>query len=73
MRGRAAITVFQVAQDELEIKDDLSPYLGQWVATRRGRYVASHRDPVRLRQNPLVRPTDTFVAVSHPPSMICLY
>ena len=71
--ARASTPIFRIAQDDLEIKDDLSPYVGQWVATRRGYYVASHRDPVRLRKNPLVHPGDTFVAVSHPPSMICLY
>lgn len=52
------------AQAALEPKDDLTPYLGQWVALRTGRVIASDVDGKALRNHAEVKETDTLVPVS---------
>jgi len=51
-------------QAALEPKEDLSPYLGKWVALRSGKVVASDLSADRLRNQPDARPTDVIVPVS---------
>jgi hypothetical protein len=51
-------------QAELEPKEDLSPYLGKWVALRNGKVIASDLSADRLRNQAEVRPTDVIVPVS---------
>jgi hypothetical protein len=51
-------------QAALEPKEDLSPYLGKWVALRSGNVVASDLSADRLRSRAEVRPTDVIVPVS---------
>jgi hypothetical protein len=50
-------------QQELEPKDDLSEYVGRWVALRNGRVVAVADDPTALRENPEVAPDDALLQV----------
>jgi hypothetical protein len=50
-------------QDELAPKDDLSPYVGQWVALRNGHVIASDLDAVALRDNPDVHEDDILMPV----------
>ncbi len=50
-------------QRELAPKDDLSPYVGQWVALRDGRVIASDLDAVALRDNPAVQDGDVLMPV----------
>lgn len=50
-------------QNELAPKDDLSPYVGQWVALRDGHVVASDLDAVALRDNPAVHEDDVLMPV----------
>lgn len=54
---------FRQAQAELEPKEDLTPYMGKWVALRSGRVVASDLSAKGLRDNPEVRPTDALIPV----------
>jgi hypothetical protein len=54
---------FRQAQAELEPKEDLTPYMGKWVALRSGRVVASDLSAKGLRDNPEVRPTDSLIPV----------
>ena len=56
------MTVAEIQQESLP-KQDLSPYAGQWVALRDGLVVASDLDPVALRDNPVVRASDTLLPV----------
>lgn len=50
-------------QAELAPKDDLSPYVGRWVALRDGHVVASDLDAIALRDNPNVREDDVLMPV----------
>lgn len=54
---------FRQAQAELEPKEDLTPFMGKWVALRSGRVVASDLSAKGLRDNPEVRPTDALIPV----------
>jgi len=56
---------FNEAQEQLEPKEDLAPYAGQWVALRKGRVVASDLDPVRLRQHAKLGDDDVILPVAH--------
>jgi hypothetical protein len=51
-------------QAELEPKEDLSPYLGKWVALRVGKVIASDLSAESLRSHPEVKDTDVIVPVS---------
>ncbi|HWM64723.1 MAG TPA: hypothetical protein VNP96_12135 [Solirubrobacterales bacterium] len=51
-------------QAELEAKEDLTPYLGKWVALRNGKVVMSDLSVERLRSHSEVRDTDVIVPVS---------
>lgn len=53
----------QEIQGGLEVKSDLSPYRGSWVALRDGEVVASALDPIELRENDAVHDEDWFVLV----------
>jgi hypothetical protein len=52
------------SQAELGPKEDLTPYMGKWVALRNGKVVASDLSADRLRSQAGVRPTDVIVPVS---------
>lgn len=54
---------FRQAQAELEAKEDLTPYMGKWVALRNGKVVASDLSAKGLRGKAEVRPTDAIVPV----------
>jgi hypothetical protein len=54
---------FRQAQAELEAKEDLTPYMGKWVALRNGKVVASDLSANGLRRKPEVRATDAIVPV----------
>jgi len=54
---------FRQAQAELEPKEDLTPYMGKWVALRNGKVIASDLSAKGLRGNPEVRPTDALIPV----------
>jgi hypothetical protein len=51
-------------QAALEPREDLSPYVGQWVALRDGRVIAHDLELDRLRAHPEVRDDDVIVPVS---------
>lgn len=51
-------------QAELEPKEDLTPYLGKWVALRDGRVIASDLSAEKLRSHREVKATDVIVPVS---------
>lgn len=53
----------EVQQAALTPKEDLRPYVGQWVALRDGIVVAHDIDPVSLREQPGVHPTDVILPV----------
>jgi hypothetical protein len=53
-------------QQELTPKEDLTPYVGQWVALRDGYVVASDVDPLALRTHPDVREDDAILKVAPP-------
>jgi hypothetical protein len=61
----AGMTVDELeqAQEKVLPAEDLEPYRGMWVAIRDGRIIASDLDPVALRDNPEVQPTDTLTPV----------
>jgi predicted phage gp36 major capsid-like protein len=52
------------AQAELEPKDDLTPYVGRWVALRAGHVVASDLDAKALRAHTNVWESDVIIPVS---------
>lgn len=52
------------AQAALEPKEDLSPYMGRWVALRSGKVVASDLSAKGLRSQANVWPTDVIIPVS---------
>jgi hypothetical protein len=52
------------SQAELGPKEDLTPYMGKWVALRNGKVIASDLSADRLRSQAEVRPTDVIVPVS---------
>jgi hypothetical protein len=54
---------FRQAQAELEAKEDLTPYMGKWVALRGGKVISSDLSARGLRDKPEVRPTDAIVPV----------
>lgn len=54
---------FRKAQAKLDAKEDLSPYMGKWVALRNGKVVASDLSAKALRNRAEVRPTDAIVPV----------
>ena len=51
-------------QAELEPKEDLTPYLGKWVALRVGKVIASDLSAEKLRSHREVKDTDVIVPVS---------
>ncbi len=51
-------------QQELEPKDDLTPYGGQWVALRDGHVVGHDVDPTRLRAQEGINEDDAIVPVA---------
>jgi hypothetical protein len=51
-------------QAELDPKEDLTPYLGKWVALRCGKVIASDLSAELLRSHPEVKETDVIVPVS---------
>ncbi len=51
-------------QAELEPKEDLTPYLGKWVALRAGKVIASDLSAEKLRGHREVKATDVIVPVS---------
>jgi len=55
---------FREAQEAFEPKEDLTPYIGRWVALRAGHVVANDIDAQALRQHPEVREDDVLVPVS---------
>ena len=57
------VTDLEQAQAELDPKEDLTPYEGQWVALREGRVIASDLDAVALRDNPAVSEDDALILV----------
>jgi hypothetical protein len=61
-----SVSEVERVQQELEPKEDLAPYAGQWVALRDGYVVASDIDPGRLREHPDVRDGDVLLPVSEP-------
>lgn len=52
------------AQTELDARVDLSPYLGQWVALRDGRVVASDKRVETLLSSSKVRESDVLMPIS---------
>jgi hypothetical protein len=46
-----------------QVREDLTPYAGSWVAIRDGRVIASALDSVELRDNPDVREDDLLMPV----------
>jgi hypothetical protein len=54
------------AQEELSPKEDLTPYVGRWVAMRDGYVVASHRRLGKLRKKSEVQEEDVLMAVIEP-------
>lgn len=55
---------FRRAQAELDAKEDLTPYMGKWVALRNGKVIASDLSAKGLRGRPEVGPTDAVVPVA---------
>ncbi len=52
-------------QQQLAPKDeDLSEYIGMWVALRDGRVIAAAGDPATLRENPIVELDDALLQVT---------
>ena len=51
-------------QAELEPKEDLTPYLGKWVALRAGKVIASDLSAEKLRSHSEVKDADVIVPVS---------
>lgn len=51
-------------QAELEPKEDLTPYVGKWVALRAGKVVASDLSAEKLRSHREVKDSDVIVPVS---------
>jgi hypothetical protein len=54
---------FRRAQAELEPKEDLSPFMGKWVALRNGKVIASDLSAKGLRSKAEIRPTDVIMPV----------
>jgi ubiquinone biosynthesis protein UbiJ len=52
------------AQTELDPREDLTPYLGEWVALRNGKVVASEKKALELRAHPEVEDGDVLMPVS---------
>jgi hypothetical protein len=52
------------AQAQMVPKDDLTPYMGRWVALRKGRVVADADTAIALRALPEVDDSDVVVPVS---------
>lgn len=48
---------------EPQIREDLTPYAGSWVAIRSGRVIASALDSVELRDHPDVHEDDLVMPV----------
>lgn len=54
---------FRRAQAQLEPQEDLSPYMGKWVALRNGKVIANDLSAKGLRSKAEVRPTDVIMPV----------
>jgi len=54
---------FRRAQAAHWPKEDLSPYMGRWIAIRDGKVVASDLSLSALRSQPEVKPSDVFMPV----------
>lgn len=52
------------AQEALEPKEDLTPYVGRWVALRAGHVIASDLNAEALRAQAKVKKGDVIVPVS---------
>lgn len=52
-----------VIHQDPEVREDLTPYAGSWVAIRGGRVIARALDAVELRDNPEVRDDDFLMPV----------
>lgn len=52
-----------IHQEDLVVREDLTPYAGSWVALRDGKVVASALDAVGLRDKPEVRDDDVLMPV----------
>jgi len=44
-------------------EEDLSPYMGRWIAVRDGKVIASDLSLSALRSQPEVKPSDVFMPV----------
>lgn len=54
-------------QHEAEVREDLTPHAGRWVALRDGHVVASGDELTELRANPEVQDDDVLVRVPRAP------
>lgn len=52
-----------IIHQDPEVREDLTPYAGSWVAIRDGRVIANALDAVELRDNPEVRDNDFLMPV----------
>lgn len=59
-----------IYQTDPVIREDLSGYVGSWVAIRDGKVLASALDPVELRDMPEVRDDDLLMPVPDRPDGI---
>lgn len=50
-------------QQDAEVREDLSPYVGRWVALRDGHVVAAGDELAELRAKPEVHDDDVIVRV----------
>jgi hypothetical protein len=66
---------FREAQAKHWPNEDLSPYMGRWVAVRDGKIVASDLSMSALRRQPEVEPSDHLMPVprSRPDYLIVLF
>jgi hypothetical protein len=56
----------QRRQEEIMPREDLRPYVGKWVALRKGRVVAVDIEPLALRNKPGVEKSDMLLQVPDP-------
>jgi hypothetical protein len=65
-------TEVQRRQSELAPREDLSSYVGQWVALRAGRVIAHDIGLSALRRHPEVEEPDVVVPVPAPKNLLLL-
>ncbi len=52
-----------VIHQDPQVREDLTPYAGSWVAIRDGKVVASALDSVELRDHPEVQEDDLLMPI----------